>query len=116
MKLTKYLMLGAALAGCLSCIQASPELGGNLVPVSDRYRVFSVEFPIEEVQMKMADSLSGYSSSRITIGAVRDEVFGLTSRESAITLVPLYDTLDFGDVQKVKSFHFNAVLDRKSVV
>ena len=115
MKLTKYLMLGAALAGCLSCIQASPELGGNLVPVSDRYRVFSVEFPIEEVQMKMADSLSGYSSSRITIGAVRDEVFGLTSRESAITLVPLYDTLDFGHVQKVKSFHFNAVFDTTSV-
>ena len=115
MKLTKYLMLGAAIAGCLSCVQANPELGGSLVPVGSRYRVFSTEFPIEQVQMKMADSLSGYSSARITIGAVRDELFGLTERECALTLVPLYDTLDFGNVQAVKSFHLNAVFDTTSV-
>ena len=115
MKLTKYLMLGAALTGCLSCVQSNPELGGNLIPAGSRYRVFSTEFPIEQVKMKMADSLSGYSSSRITIGAVRDDVFGLTERECALTLVPLYDTLDFGNVQAVKSFHFNAIFDTTSV-
>ena len=81
------------------------------MPTGNRYRVFSTEFPLEGVQMKMADSLSGYSSSRITIGAVRDDIFGLTERECALTLVPLYDTLDFGNVQSVKSFHLNAVFD-----
>ena len=115
MKSAKYLILAAALAGCFSCVKMNPELGGNLISQGDRYRLFSVEFPIEEVQMKMADSLSGYSNSNITIGAVRDEVFGLTARECALTLVPLYDTLDFGNVQKVKSFHLNAVFDTTSV-
>lgn len=115
MKISRYLILGAALAGCLSCVKTNPELGGNLVPTGNRYRVFSTEFPLEGVQMKMADSLSGYSSSRITIGAVRDDIFGLTERECALTLVPLYDTLDFGNVQAVKSFHLNAVFDTTSV-
>ena len=60
------------------------------------YKTYTAEFPLEEIQMKMADALSGYSSTKLTIGAIRDDVFGLTTREAAFPLVPALDTLDLG--------------------
>ncbi len=104
-----------ALCALLSCVKINNELGGDLIPVDQRYKIYSTEIPIEEIDLRMADSLSGYSQSRITIGAIRDETFGLTARESAVTIVPLYDTLNFGKVQKINSFTMTAAFDTTSV-
>ncbi len=103
------------LCALLSCVKINNELGGDLIPVDQRYKIYSTEIPIEEIDLRMADSLSGYSQSRITIGAIRDETFGLTARESAVTIVPLYDTLNFGKVQKINSFTMTAAFDTTSV-
>ena len=115
MNFSKAIFVGAALLSCLSCIETSTQLGENLLPDSDKYDVFAASMPIEEIEMRMTDSLSAYSNSRITIGAVRDEVYGLSTRECALTLVPLYDTLNFGKVQKVNYFTMTAAFDTTSV-
>ncbi len=108
-------ILGAAVCACLSCVEINTNIGGELIPMDSRYKIYSVEIPIEEVDMRMADSLSGYSQSRITIGAIKDDTFGLTERASALTIVPLYDTLNFGNVQKINSFTMTAAFDTTSV-
>jgi hypothetical protein len=111
----KASILGAAACALISCVEINTGIGGDLVPVDSRYKVYSVEIPLDEVDMRMADSLSGYSQSRITIGAIKDDTFGTTARESAVTIVPLYDTLNFGNVQKVNYFTMTAAFDTTSV-
>lgn len=100
---------------CLSCIQVNDRIGGNLIPSNQQYSIYSAEIPIEHIEMRMADSLSGYSQSKIAFGAIRDDLFGLNVRESAVTLVPLYDTLRFGKVQKINHFKLTAAFDTTSV-
>ena len=57
----------------------------------------------------MSDSLSGYSTTRFTFGAVNDgSVLGTSSKTSSITLVPIWDSLDFGKNTKIRQFHFSA--------
>ena len=107
--------IAAALLCSIACVETDYTLGGSLVPVEQTYKIYSEEAPIPEMHMQMADSLSGYSSTRITIGAVRDENYGLSTRASAVTLVPLYDTLDFGSNPVVKSFHLSVAKDSTSV-
>ena len=100
---------------CLSCISSTYEVGGNLIPTELKYDTYTAEFPLEDIRMEFPDSLSGYSSRRITIGAIRDDVFGLTTRGCAISLVPMSDSLDFGKDPKLISFHFSAASDTISV-
>ena len=111
--------IAAALFCCLSCIDIDTELGGNLIPQDQTYTIHPVEaaLPYGAISTRLTDSLSGYSQTRITIGAVRDEAFGLSGRSSAFTLVPAHDTLDFGNVAaaKIIKFHFAAALDSVSV-
>ncbi len=114
---TLHILAGiAAAACCLSCIESSNEVGGNLVPIGQTYKFYTVDLPVPEVSVRMADSLSGFSSKRITVGAVRDKDYGLTTRGSAVTLIPLVSgTMDFGKDPKFRSFHFAAALDTVSV-
>ncbi len=111
--------VAAALFCCLSCVNVNPELGGNLIPADQTYQIYPVEagLPFGAVSMLPADSLSGYSQRRITIGAIRDDFYGLTTRSCAMTLVPVLDTLDFGNLKavKVERFHFAAAFDTLSV-
>ena len=86
--------LGAAVL--VSCVKIDGRMGSGLVDSSLQYDTYTAEFTLDNLQMKMADNLSGYSDTRITIGAIRDDVFGLTTRASAFTLIPAYDTLDLG--------------------
>ncbi len=113
---TRHLFAGfVAAACCLSCIESSDKIGGSLVPAGQIYKFYTVDMPITDVYVRMADSLSGFSSSRITIGAVRDGEYGLTTRGSAVTLIPLTSgTMDFGENPKFKSFHFAAGMDTVS--
>ena len=115
MKLLNHILWGAALIGCVSCVETNGLIGGNLIPIDSQYEIFSAEMPVDKVEMRMADSLSGFSQTRIVIGAVRDDVFGLSTRGSAFTIIPLADTLDFGDIQSVKSFHLHAAFDSVAV-
>ena len=105
----------AAALCCFSCISSTYNVGGNLIPTELKYDTYTAEFPLEDIRMAFPDSLSGYSSRRITIGAIRDELFGLTTRGCAISLVPMSDTLDFGKDPQLINFHFSAARDTTSV-
>ena len=87
MKSRWFLAAAATFLCCIGCVSVDNELGGSFLPVNHTYKVVSPD-PVEiPVQMKLADSLSAYSSTRITVGAIRnDEEFGLSTRSSCITL------------------------------
>ncbi|MBR4809681.1 MAG: hypothetical protein IK031_05320 [Bacteroidales bacterium] len=114
-----FTAIAAALLCCLSCIDMDNELGGNLIPKNQTYTIHPVraQLPPGTISTKLTDSLSGYNQTRITIGAIRDEAFGLSSRSCALTIVPVKDTLDFGNTAaaKILNFHFAAALDSVSV-
>ena len=103
MKKLLVLCLAAAVA-LPSCIQTDNSLGKGLIDKSLLYDTYTVEFPLTEIQMKMSDGLSGYSDKRLVVGAIRDDVFGLTTREAAFSLIPALDTLDLGTNPKAVSF------------
>lgn len=117
MKASSFLLLlVAALGCCVSCIESNSQLGGDLVPVGQTYDFYTAEVPIENIDIQMTDSLSGYSTNRVTVGAVRDEAYGLCKRSSAIPLIPLFkDEIDFGKDPVFKSFHFAIACDTVSV-
>ena len=110
-------LLASALViyGVQSCVTRDDTLGSNLVPLSHLSDVYTLEFPLTEISMKMLDSLSGYSNTRMTIGAIRDPEFGLTTRGCALSLVPIADTLDFGRNPSLRYFRFSAARDTFSV-
>ena len=109
---TRFLALAAALVCCYSCIETNYTLGGSLVPTVETYTFHTASIPLEGISMQMADNLSGYSSSRVTIGAIREPEYGLTTRASSITLVPLFqDKLDMGKNPVFRRFHFSISRD-----
>lgn len=95
----------------VSCVNVDTHLGQDFIPVEQQYEVHTAEFPLENVKMKLINNLSGYSSRRITVGAIKDETFGLTTRSSAFTVVPLDDTLNFGKNAKFRDFHLSFARD-----
>lgn len=97
------LALAAALAAP-ACIKVDNSLGKGLVDKSLIFNTYTAEFPLEDVQLKSSDALSGYSDTRIALGAIRDDVFGLTTREAAFTLVPALDSIDLGTDPRAVSF------------
>ena len=105
----------AALLACLSCVEMNYNLGSDFLATDQQFDTFTAEFPLEDIRMVPADSLSGYSQTRITFGAIRDERFGLTTRSSAVTLVPMYDSLDYGQNAKFRYFKMTMVKDTISV-
>ena len=104
------LMLSAGIL-CGSCINVNKTLGESLIPDNQLYDIYTAEFPIEDIEQDMPDSLSGYNMYKFTFGALRDDTFGLTTRSTAFTLVPIADTLDFGKNAKFRQFHLSAVAD-----
>ena len=109
--------LAAAMLCIYSCVEIDNSIGTNFLPSDQLYKTYAIEVPITDIRMAMPDSLSGVSSTRITVGAVRDDEFGLSTRASAFSLVPFYDTLDFGDpgTQTLKRFRLRATLDTTSI-
>ena len=113
----KFLPVFAAALFLAACVNIDPELGSSMVPVSSTYTtVTPAAIPIGVKQL-MADSLSGFSNNRITIGAIRQDAdFGLTTRASVISFVPLFNTKhDMGTDRKFISMHFSVALDSISV-
>ena len=98
----------------LSCVEINEELGKEYIPTRHLYDVYTDTIYLTDIRMKNTDKLSGYSSSRITIGSVRDELFGLTTRGSAFPLIPVSPDMDFGENPVCTQFHFSAVRDTLS--
>ncbi|MCQ2136336.1 MAG: hypothetical protein MJY67_05410, partial [Bacteroidales bacterium] len=92
------------------------HVGEDFIPVEQQFEVHYAEIPLSEIQMKLVDNMSGYSSRRITIGAIREEYSGLSTRSSAFTLVPFNDTLDFGKNAKVRDFRISLQKDTVNVI
>ena len=93
------------------CVEVDNSLGDGLVDKSLLYDTHSVEFALTEIQMKKSDALSGYSGSKLTVGAVRDDVFGLTTREAAFPLIPALDTIDLGTNPQAVKFTLRFAAD-----
>ena len=114
----KFPVVAAALCMCMAaCVNIDENLGGSMIPVGNTYKVVSPEAIPIGVSQQMADSLSGFSSSRITIGSIRkDDEYGLTTRSSVVTLIPLFDSdHDMGTGRIFQSMHFATALDSVSV-
>jgi len=76
----KLLLAGAvAVLATSACIKVDNSLGKGLVDKSLLYDTYTEEFPLQDILMKRSSDLSGYSSSRVVIGAIRDDVFGLST-------------------------------------
>ena len=74
-RVCRVAVIGAILLGSASCIRVNEELGENLIPTDQRWDVFPQEpAPLCKIRMHMADSLSGYSATRFTLGAVSDNL------------------------------------------
>ena len=107
---------GLILFGSASCVPINEQLGDNFIPTDQIWNVFPCEdVALQDVTIKQSDSLSGYSTSRITFGSIKDGEFGC-NKSSCFTLVPLLDTIDFGTNPEVIQFHFTAVRDTFSVL
>ncbi len=109
--------IGAILLGSASCIHINEELGENLIPTEHLWDVFSPEaVDLTDIRLQMADSLSGYNTTRFTFGSVRSESQGANTKSTSFTLIPVRDTMDFGKNTKIRQFHFSAVRDTLSVI
>lgn len=116
-RVSRLAAFGAILLGSAACVSVNEHLGENLIPTDQKWDVFPQKpVTLSRIRMQMADSLSGYSSSRFTFGAVSDDVVGTTIKSTSFTLVPLSDSLDFGKNTEVTGFHFTAVRDTLSMV
>ena len=114
MKKFLALCLAAALVAP-GCVKVDNSLGEGLVDKSLLLDTYMVEFPITDITMKPSSALSAFSSSRLTIGAIRDETFGLTTREAAFPLIPALDEIDLGDNPVAKSFDLFFSIDTVSM-
>jgi len=109
-------VLAAAMAACcVSCVDIDYSLGESLVPGDQMFSVHTADLNVDEFALQSPDSLTGYSSRRITIGSIRDETFGLSTRSCALALVPMDPNMDFGEDPEFISFHFSSALDTISV-
>ncbi|MBO4263994.1 MAG: hypothetical protein J5871_04880 [Bacteroidales bacterium] len=114
----RFILLLAAALCAVSCLEENAELGSNLLPIEQTFSIHPVcEQMGDIISLQTADSLSGFSQTRIVLGAIRDARFGLTTRSSAFTLLPMFDSLGIGnrDAVQIKEFSFTAKLDTISV-
>ena len=76
------ILITAAFAAVLlsSCVKIDGRMGSGLVDSSLQYDTYTAEFTLDNLQMKMADNLSGFSDTRITVGAIRDGSFSTPAR------------------------------------
>ncbi len=113
----KYLYVAClGLIGLASCVTVDETLGQDYLATEQQYEVYSAEFPLEDIRMDYPEELSSYSNYRFIVGAIREELFGLTTRSTTFTLVPVVEEMDFGieGTQVFKQFHFSAPIDTLS--
>ena len=98
----------AILLGGTGCVKTDGTLGQDYIPSSHIWKVATVSFDIDRIDMVKATELGGYSSKRVAIGGVYDNEFGWSERVSAFPLIPVVDTLTFQMPEDAEclSFHF----------
>jgi len=106
-----FILSCALIWGAVSCVKVDYSLGYGFVPDNEKFVTSRLSVPIDSVLVGFIDSLSGYSSNRMTIGALRDEKYGLTRRGTAFPLVPLVDSLHWGTNIRFRQFRINAIKD-----
>lgn len=110
------LFLAACIMACgTSCVYINEELGSNFIPTDQRYDIHIDTLALTGIGMKPVDDLSGYSSSRITVGAIMNSGGKVSSRSSAFTLIPA-SKYDFGKGGTVSQFHFAIAKDTLSYI
>ena len=115
-RITGLLLASLCIFACgTSCIYVNEELGNNFIPSDQRYEIHIKEFPIRNITEKPVNDLSGFSSSRITIGSIKNEDGDVVSKSSAFTLIPT-SKYNFGEGGKVTSFHFAVAKDTLSYI
>ena len=116
----KARLIAAISAGLLctaSCVTIDEQLGENLIPTHQLWDVFTPKAEVlDDIELKVSDSLSAYSTRRITFGTINDEVLGTCIKGTSFTLVPVLKNIDLGENTVVKQFHFSAVRDTLSTV
>lgn len=111
MKVVGKLLTAAGCAALLAgCVDVDTSLGVSVVPDYQKYTAHTTKVGIDRLTLSVTDSLSGYSQTRIVVGAIRDEEFGLTTRSSCVTLIPM-GSMDMGSNPVCRSFHFAAAPD-----
>lgn len=113
----RYIIICGVTALCAAaCVSVDTHIGQGFIPIEQQYDVRHAEFKLTDIRMDKMDKMSGYSSRRITVGSMRDEVLGLSKRSSAFTLVPYNDTLDFGKNAKIRDFRVSLQRDTVNVI
>ena len=110
----------AILYGSASCVSIDETLGENFIPTDQIWDVYPCEAEVlKNITMNRSDKLSGYSTTRFTFGAVKDDRFACL-KSTSFTLVPISKDLDFGKEEngypKVTQFHLSAVRDTLSML
>ena len=78
-------------AACLtSCFGIDNQLGEDYIATNQKYNLYTAEFNLDDIEMACPDSLSGYSTYRFTVGAIRDAQFGLTTRSAGSLTRPVW--------------------------
>lgn len=104
MKKSIVLLLSACALLSWACVKVDNSLGKGLVDKNLIFSTYTEEFELEDIQLKLSEDLSGYSDAHLTIGAIRDDKFGLSTRGASFPLVPALDTVDLGTNPKAISF------------
>ena len=109
--------IGAILFGSASCVYINETLGENLMPTDQKWDVYTpAPAVLSEIRMERTDSLSAYNSSRFTFGSINDPQFGTSIKSTSFTLVPIGDSISFGENVRIRQFHFTAALDTVSTL
>lgn len=112
-------IIGATLLSSASCVKVNEQLGENLIPTDQLWDVFSpkaASFVENDIELKISDSLSAYTSRRLVFGAIKDGELGTCTKATSFTLVPTLKDIDLGENTVVRQFHFSAVRDTLSTV
>ena len=109
--------IGATLISHVSCVDINEHLGENLIPSNQLWDVYAPEaVALDDIVLRTSDSLSAYSTRRMTFGTINDGGLGSCRKGTSITLVPLIKGIDLGDNPRPVQFHFSAVRDTLSTV
>ena len=112
-------IIGATLLSSAACVKVDEQLGQNLIPTDQLWDVFSpkaASFIENDIELKISDSLSAYTTRRFVFGAITDGELGTCTKATSFTLVPTLKDIDLGENTVVRQFHFSAVRDTLSTV
>jgi len=108
--------LAAALSVLAGCVEINYNLGADYLPAEQTYSTNTITIELDDIDMVMVDSLSGFSQTQLAVGAIMDEDGIVTTRSAALTLTPIYsDSLDFGKDPVFRRFHMSLAADSVSV-